>query len=226
MLAPGSLAARYWKRNIKMDSGFRRDEGLGFDLKRERPGPPGKLRIVAGHLRGSKIVVPDRPGLRPTPDRVRETLFNWLAPIIEGARCLDLFAGTGALGIEAISRGAVFCTFVESDRALARAIEENLARLKVENARVVAIDAAAMLGGTPRPFDLVFLDPPFGGELWNETAQRLESGGWLAPGAWIYVESPTDAEVSLPPSWQPHREGHAGAVRFALYRRAAADPLS
>jgi len=226
MLAPGSLAARYWKRNIKMDSGFRRDEGLGFDLKRERPGPPGKLRIVAGHLRGSKIVVPDRPGLRPTPDRVRETLFNWLAPIIEGARCLDLFAGTGALGIEAISRGAVFCTFVESDRALARAIEENLARLKVENARVVAIDAAAMLGGTPRPFDLVFLDPPFGGELWNETARRLESGGWLAPGAWIYVESPTDAEVSLPPSWQPHREGHAGAVRFALYRRAAADPLS
>jgi len=195
-------------------------------LKRERPGPSGKLRIVAGNLRGSKIVVPDRPGLRPTPDRVRETLFNWLAPVIEGARCLDLFAGTGALGIEAISRGAVFCAFVENDRALARAIEENLARLKVENARVVTIDAAAMLGGTPQPFDLVFLDPPFAGELWNETARRLESGGWLAPGAWIYVESPADADLELPPSWQPHREGHAGAVRFALYRRAAADPLS
>jgi 16S rRNA (guanine966-N2)-methyltransferase len=195
-------------------------------LKRERPGPPGKLRIVAGNLRGSKIVVPDRPGLRPTPDRVRETLFNWLAPVIEGARCLDLFAGTGALGIEAISRGAVFCAFVENDRALARAIEENLARLKVENARVVTIDAAAMLGGTPQPFDLVFLDPPFAGELWNETARRLEGDGWLAPGAWIYVESPADAELALPPSWQPHREGHAGAVRFALYRRAAADPLS
>ena len=195
-------------------------------MKKERPGPPGKLRIVAGSLRGSKIAVPDRPGLRPTPDRVRETLFNWLAPIIEGARCLDLFAGTGALGIEAISRGAAFCTFVESDRALARAIEENLARLKVDNARVVAIDAGAMLGGTPQPFDLVFLDPPFGGELWNETAQRLESGGWLAQAAWIYVESPADAEVALPPSWQAHRGGQAGAVRFALYRRAAADPLS
>ncbi len=196
-------------------------------MKRERPGLPGKLRIVAGTLRGSKIAVPDRSGLRPTPDRVRETLFNWLAPIIEGARCLDLFAGTGALGIEAISRGAVFCTFVESDRALARAIEENLARLKVENARVVAMDAAAMLGGTPQPFDLAFLDPPFGGELWQEAANRLESGGWLAPNAWVYVESPADAELALPPSWQPHRDAQAGgAVRFALYRRAAADPLS
>jgi 16S rRNA (guanine966-N2)-methyltransferase len=197
-----------------------------FDLKRERPGPPGKLRIVAGSLRGSKLAVPDQPGLRPTPDRVRETLFNWLAPIIEGARCLDLFAGTGALGIEAISRGAVFATFVESDRALARAIEENLARLKVENARVVATDATAWLGGTAQPFDLVFLDPPFASELWNESAERLESRGWLAPGAWIYVESPADAALELPPSWQPHREGQAGSVRFALYRRAAADPLS
>ncbi|MET0230584.1 MAG: 16S rRNA (guanine(966)-N(2))-methyltransferase RsmD [Rhodanobacteraceae bacterium] len=195
-------------------------------MNKERPGLPGKLRIVAGHLRGSKIAVPDRPGLRPTPDRVRETLFNWLAPIIEGARCLDLFAGTGALGIEAISRGAVYCTFVESDRALARAIEENLARLKVENARVVAMDAAAMLGGTPQPFDLVFLDPPFDENLWNETARRLESGGWLTPGAWIYVESPPGAELALPPTWHAHREGQAGAVRFALYRRAAADPLS
>jgi 16S rRNA (guanine966-N2)-methyltransferase len=194
-------------------------------LNQQRPGPPGKLRIVAGSLRGSKLAVPDRPGLRPTPDRVRETLFNWLAPVIEGARCLDLFAGTGALGIEAMSRGAAACTFVESDRALARAIEENLARLKVANARVVAADADAWLAGTAQPFDVAFLDPPFGAGLWDAAANRLEGGGWLAPGAWIYVESPADAEPALPPGWQPHREGRAGAVRFALYRRAAADPL-
>jgi len=195
-------------------------------VHRERPGPPGKLRIVAGSLRGSKLAVPDKAGLRPTPDRVRETLFNWLAPVIDGARCLDLFAGTGALGIEALSRGAGSCLFVESDRALARLIAENLARLKVGNAEVMADEAEAMLGGSALAFDVVFMDPPFGADLWNDSAHRLESGGWLSGDAWIYVESPADAELALPPTWMLHREGRAGGVRFALYRRASADPLS
>jgi 16S rRNA (guanine966-N2)-methyltransferase len=195
-------------------------------VHRERPGPPGKLRIVAGSLRGSKLAVPDKAGLRPTPDRVRETLFNWLAPVIDGARCLDLFAGTGALGIEALSRGAGSCMFVESDRTLARLIAENLARLKVGNAQVMADEAEAMLGGTAQAFDVVFMDPPFGADLWNDSAHRLESGGWLSGDAWIYVESPADAELALPPTWMLHREGRAGGVRFALYRRASADPLS
>ena len=195
-------------------------------MHRERPGPPGKLRIVAGSLRGSKLAVPDKAGLRPTPDRVRETLFNWLAPVIDGARCLDLFAGTGALGIEALSRGAGSCMFVESDRALARLIAENLARLKVGNAQVLADEAEAMLGGSAQAFDVVFMDPPFGADLWNDSAHRLESGGWLSGDAWIYVESPADAELALPPTWMLHREGRAGGVRFALYRRASADPLS
>jgi 16S rRNA (guanine966-N2)-methyltransferase len=184
------------------------------------------LRIIAGTLRGSRIAVPDREGLRPTPDRIRETLFNWLAPIIAGARCLDLFAGTGALGIEAISRGAASCTFVESDRSLARLLAENLARLKVASARIVENDALAMLAGTPQPFDVVFLDPPFGATLRTESARRLESAGWLSRDAWIYVESPADAEFVPPPSWMLHRDGRAGAVRYALYRRAASDPLS
>jgi 16S rRNA (guanine966-N2)-methyltransferase len=183
------------------------------------------LRIVAGSLRGSKLAVPDRPGLRPTPDRVRETLFNWLMPVIEGARCLDLYAGTGALGIEAISRGAAACTFVESDHALARDLRENLARLKVENARVIEGDALATLAGASAPFDIVFLDPPFAGALWDAAAERLESRGWLSADAWIYVESPADAGLALPASWMLHRESHAGAVRFAVYRRSAADPL-
>ena len=195
-------------------------------MHRGSSGPPGKLRIVAGHLRGSRLAVPDKAGLRPTSDRVRETLFNWLAPVIEGARCLDLYAGTGALGIEAISRGAGACTFVENDRALARLIGENLARLKIENARVVDADALGMLAGAAQPFDIVFLDPPFTANFWNESASRLESGGWLAADAWIYVESPADAKLALPAAWTLHREGHAGAVRYALYRRAAADPLS
>ena len=189
-------------------------------------GPPGKLRIVAGRLRGSRLVVPDKPGLRPTSDRVRETLFNWLAPFIDGARCLDLYAGTGALGIEALSRGAASATFVESDRALAKLLAENLARLKVENARIVESDALSYLRGRAEPFDIAFVDPPFGADLWNESARRLDEGGWLAPAALVYVESPADSALALPPGWMLHRESHAGAVRFALYRRAAADPLS
>src|SRR5512142_608994 len=176
---------------------------------------PGKLRIIGGSLRGSRLVLPDLPGLRPAPDRVRETLFNWLMPVIEGARCLDLYAGTGALGIEAISRGAAACTFVESDRAIARELRENLARLKVDNARVIEGDALAALAGRAEPFDIVFLDPPFGGPRWTASAERLESGGWLAASAWIYVESPAEATFSLPATWMLHRDGHAGAVRFA-----------
>jgi len=186
---------------------------------------PGKLRIVAGHLRGSRLAVPDVPGLRPTPDRVRETLFNWLAPVIEGARCLDLYAGTGALGIEALSRGARECTFVERDRTLAKLLRENLARLKVEAARLIETDALAMLARTGEPFDVVFLDPPFGESLWEASAHALENG-WIAASGWIYVESPVDAAFALPSSWSLHREGCAGAVHYALYRRAAADPLS
>jgi 16S rRNA (guanine966-N2)-methyltransferase len=198
-----------------------------FRSKRASPGVPGKVRIIAGRLRGSRIVVPDRPGLRPTPDRVRETLFNWLAPVIEGARCLDLFAGTGALGIEALSRGAASCTFVESDRELARRIEDDIARLVAGAARVVATYAGSMLAGaSPQRFDVVFLDPPFPANLWEAIAARLERDGWLAEGAWIYVESPAEARIALPATWRLHREGQAGSARHALYRRAAADPLS
>ena len=193
--------------------------------RRHSSGPSGKLRIVAGSLRGSRLPVPDVPGLRPTADRVRETLFNWLTPVIEGARCLDLFAGTGALGIEALSRGAADCVFVERDRTLARMLRENLSRLKQENFRLIEGDALGALAATAQAFDIVFLDPPFTESLWEESAQRLERG-WLHDGSWIYVESPLERAFVLPPNWQLHREGQAGAVRFALYRRAAADPLS
>ncbi|WP_291191784.1 16S rRNA (guanine(966)-N(2))-methyltransferase RsmD [Dokdonella sp.] len=187
----------------------------------------GSLRIVAGRLRGSRLAVPDRPGLRPTPDRVRETLFNWLAPIIDGARCLDLYAGTGALGIEALSRGAGTCVFVERDRELWRLLQDNLARLKVTGAEPVNEEAFGFLAArAARPFDLVFLDPPFDADLWGESARRLEQGGWLGAAAYVYVESAEGARFAVPANWSLHREGRAGTVRFALYRRSPADPLS
>lgn len=183
-----------------------------------------RIRIIGGSLRNSRLDVADLPGLRPTADRVRETLFNWLAPVIEGARCLDLCAGTGALGIEALSRGAASVQFVERDTRAAQALRDNLARLKAANGEVAALDAAQFLRGAPRVHDLVFLDPPFALELWPALTLQLERGGWLAAQAWIYVESPRRTVPALPPNWQLYREGHAGEVRFALYRRAL--PLS
>jgi 16S rRNA (guanine966-N2)-methyltransferase len=188
-------------------------------------GAPGRIRIIGGRLRNSRLDVPDAVGLRPTPERVRETLFNWLAPMISGARGLDLCAGTGALGIEAWSRGAASVQFVEPAPALVKALRANLARLKVEPASIAAIDAMGFLAGEPRSFDLVWLDPPFDAGLWSPLAQRLEAG-WLSPAAWIYVESPRGQVPALPARWRLHREGHAGDVRFAIYRRAEAHPLS
>lgn len=188
---------------------------------------PGAVRIIGGHLRGSKLAVADSAGLRPTPDRVRETLFNWLQPVIAGAHCLDLFAGSGALGIEALSRGAAGATFVERDPVLAAALRDNLARLRQDAARVDCADALELLATAPaHACDLVFIDPPFAADLWTAVADRLERSAWLAPQAWIYVESPADAQLSLPARWLPHRESRAGQVRHALYRRRAADPLS
>lgn len=189
-----------------------------------RGGAPGRIRIIGGNLRNSRLEVPALPGLRPTAERVRETLFNWLVPVIEGARCLDLCAGTGALGIEALSRGAASVHFVERDARLAQALRDNLTRLKVTAGQVAALDGATFLQAQPQPQDLVFLDPPFAQGLWSPLALALERGGWLAARAWIYVESPRGVVPELPSNWQLHREGHAGEVRFALYRRAL--PLS
>jgi 16S rRNA (guanine966-N2)-methyltransferase len=181
------------------------------------PQPPRKVRIIAGRLRGSKLEVVDRPGLRPTPDRVRETLFNWLAPRIEGARCLDLYAGSGALGIEAISRGAARAVLVERDPDVAARLRAAVTRLGVSGAEVVVADARAYLAGPPVPMDVVFVDPPFEADLWADALARLEAGGWLAPGARVHVEAPAGREIPAPPRWRVLREGRAGAVRHVLY---------
>jgi 16S rRNA (guanine966-N2)-methyltransferase len=178
------------------------------------------VRIIGGQWRNSRLNVPDLPGLRPTPERVRETLFNWLAPIITGARCLDLFAGTGALGIEAVSRGAAAVVLVEREPAAARALRENLSRLKIDIAHVVERAAAQYLSGVATPFDVVFLDPPFADRVWDAVAQQLTERGWLKPGALVYVERGDDDTFHAPAGWAVHREGRAGAVRYALYRAA------
>jgi 16S rRNA (guanine966-N2)-methyltransferase len=187
-------------------------------VKPQQQKEPGRVRIIGGRLRGSRLEVPVVAGLRPTPDRLRETLFNWLAPWIDGAVCLDLFAGTGALGIEAWSRQASAVTFVERDAALASALRANLQRLKID-ADVAQGDAASWLQGAARPYGIVFLDPPFDAGLWQATASRLDQGGWLAPNALIYVESPRDLVPATPSAWTLWRESLVGGVRGALYRR-------
>jgi 16S rRNA (guanine966-N2)-methyltransferase len=181
------------------------------------------VRIIGGSLRRSRLDVPDAPGLRPTPDRVRETLFNWLAPIIEGARCLDLFAGTGALGIEALSRGAGWADFIERDPRLAQALRQNLLRLRQADTAVRCADALQTLGeAPPDPYDIVFVDPPFTETLWQPAVIALEGSRWLRANGWVYLEMPVSAEITVPEIWSPHRESVAGAVRYALYRRLGA----
>jgi len=193
-------------------------------MPRTAPRPAfGSVRIIGGSLRRSRLEVPDAPGLRPTPDRVRETLFNWLAPIIEGARCLDLFAGTGALGIEALSRGAGWVDFIERDPRLAQALRQNLERFRQTDAAVRCADALQTLGDTPtNPCDVVFVDPPFTETLWQPAVMALEGNGWLRAGALIYLEMPVAVQVTVPENWTPHRESVAGAVRYSLYRRLGA----
>lgn len=180
---------------------------------------PGRIRIIGGSLRNSRLLVADQLGLRPTAERVRETLFNWLAPSIVGARCLDLCAGTGALGIEALSRGAAAVQFVEPDALAAKALRENLDRLKVPGGQVATVDAEAFLRGSASPWDMVFIDPPFALGLWTSLAWQLERLGWLSRRALIYVECPVDQAPDLPVNWQLQRDGRAGEVRYALYRR-------
>jgi 16S rRNA (guanine966-N2)-methyltransferase len=139
-------------------------------------------------------------------------------------RALDLCAGTGALGIEALSRGAHSVQFVEPQAASAEALRANLARLKAREGAVACTDAMHFLQREASPFGLVFLDPPFAMNMWTPLAQRLEQGGWLAPAAQIYVECPRETTPAVPANWQLHREGQAGEVRYALYRRNALSP--
>ncbi|ELY4597622.1 16S rRNA (guanine(966)-N(2))-methyltransferase [Cronobacter malonaticus] len=189
-------------------------------MKKPTSSGSGQIRIIGGQWRGRKLPVPDSPGLRPTTDRVRETLFNWLAPYLVGARCLDCFAGSGALGLEALSRYAADATLLEMERGVAQQLQKNLATLKSSAAKVVNTNTLNFLNQNGEPYDIVFVDPPFRKGLLEETLNLLETRGWLAPQALIYVES--EVENGLPPvpaSWQLHREKVAGQVAYRLYLR-------
>ncbi|MBK8752521.1 MAG: 16S rRNA (guanine(966)-N(2))-methyltransferase RsmD [Candidatus Competibacteraceae bacterium] len=184
------------------------------------------LRIIGGQWRSRRLAFPDLLELRPTPDRVRETLFNWLAPRLPGARCLDLFAGSGALGIEALSRGAAEVVFIERHPLAIRALRENLARLKAEGARVEPGEALTWLRQPGTPFDIVLLDPPFGQGLLEPVCAALEAGDWLAETAWIYLEAEAELPpLSLPAPWRIYREKIAGAVAYRLARREGSSEL-
>jgi 16S rRNA (guanine966-N2)-methyltransferase len=191
--------------------------------QKERPGQSNSVRIIGGAWRGRRIRFPSAAELRPTPDRVRETLFNWLQGVIGDARCLDLFAGSGALGLEALSRGAREVVFVEQEPRVAAALRETIAALGDDRSQVVTADAFRYLAGGARPFDVVFLDPPFARGWLAELCTLLEHGGWLAPRAYIYLEGAArDGIPPLPEPWETARETRAGEVHGVLARRAVA----
>jgi 16S rRNA (guanine966-N2)-methyltransferase len=181
--------------------------------------PPGQVRIVGGKWRGTRLAVAALPGLRPSADRVRETLFNWLQPALPGTRVLDLFAGTGALGLEALSRGAREALLVEREPALATQLQATVERLRAgDQAQVLRADALALLHAPLHGrFDIVFLDPPFDAGLWAPVLALLPN--WLAREAWLYLEAPLDANLEPGPEWLRYREGSTRHVRFALFRR-------
>jgi 16S rRNA (guanine966-N2)-methyltransferase len=183
-------------------------------------GSRNSVRIIGGGWRGRRVSFPDIPGLRPTPDRVRETLFNWLQQGIAGARCLDLFAGSGALGLEALSRGAKELVFVEQAVAAARALQEQLIRFGGQaRAQVAEMGAARYLRSVPQAFDIVFLDPPFGRDALAEYIPLLDEGQWLKPGALVYLENEKKAGVPpLPAHWQLLKSKSAGEVGYHLAR--------
>ncbi|MDE0157215.1 MAG: 16S rRNA (guanine(966)-N(2))-methyltransferase RsmD [Gammaproteobacteria bacterium] len=180
----------------------------------------GKIRIIGGQWRGRRLPVTDRPGLRPTPDRVRETLFNWLAGSTGGARCLDLFAGTGALGFEALSRGARCAVMVEQNRELARRLQTSKAALAAASAEIFQAEALAWLGEPRDPFDIVFLDPPFQQDYVKKACALLVNRGHLAPSAYVYTE--TERGVPSPaPGLKELKQARAGQVEYRLYQRTS-----
>ena len=182
-------------------------------------GPPREVRLIGGQFKRSKLPVADRPGLRPTPDRVRETLFNWLGQDLAGWRVLDAFAGSGALGFEAASRGATEVLLLERDPLLARSLQASQARLQASALRVECADALAWMARcAPARYDLVLLDPPFDAGL--QSPALAAAARLVPPGGLVYLESPAAlAEADVPLEFALSRQGRAGAVHYHLLRR-------
>lgn len=179
----------------------------------------GELRIIGGRWRSRRLSFHATPGLRPTTDRVRETLFNWLLGDIAGARCADLFCGSGALGLEALSRGAAHCDFVDREPGAIQQLKSHLARLEAGDAGCCHCDSAEhFLAGAEKAWDIVFIDPPFGFNLVQPVCDLLVARNLLLPKACVYVESGrAEAAPKVPPHWQCYREKSTGGVTSRLY---------
>lgn len=180
----------------------------------------GQLRIIGGEWRSRKVSFIETEGLRPTPDRVRETLFNWLAPYIEGARILDVYTGSGALSLEALSRGATSAMMVDINPVVIKQLRSQLDMLGCKTAQLVNQSGLSLLQNrASQPFDVIFLDPPFHKGMLQETCQLLASNGWLADQAWVYAESElAPSQVIVPHAWRLHREKKAGQVFYSLWQ--------
>ncbi len=180
----------------------------------------GQVRIIAGKWRGRRLKVLDMDGLRPTPDRVRETLFNWLSSVIQGAHCLDLFAGTGVLGFEALSRGASRVVMVDQSADVVQLLQDELDQFGADNGRVYRANVPNQLQTVEQPFDIVFLDPPYRDGLLLPCCHYLETQHYLAQQAYIYLEAqqPLD-ESELPDGWRLIKSGKAGQVFYHLAHR-------
>lgn len=179
-----------------------------------------QLRIIGGTWRGRKLGFTPEEGLRPTLDRYRETLFNWLMFDVEGASCLDLFAGSGALGLEALSRGAAHCTFVDASRHAAAQIRGHLKTLGCDKASVYCEDALQWLENNRQSFDLVFLDPPFHRDMLNAVLERLFTAGYIKDHGYIYIEAEADYQLPpLPENWELNRQKSAKNKVFFLIRK-------
>lgn len=179
-----------------------------------------EVRIIAGKWRGRKLKVLDINQLRPTPDRVRETVFNWLAPIISGAHCLDLFAGTGVLGFEALSRGASSVVMIDASMEVITQLQKTCKQLGVENAALYCASAPHQLRSVPTRFDIVFLDPPYQSDLLFPSCFYLETNEFLADSAYIYLESPQKIhDNELPLNWRLLKSQQAGQVFYHLAKR-------
>lgn len=181
------------------------------------------LRIIGGQWRGRKLAIADIEGLRPTGDRLRETLFNWLQQDIRGARCLDCFAGSGALGFEALSRGAQSVTLIEKHPKAIASLRDHCQLLGVDTSQCDVVQGEmvswlATANLAPASVDIVFIDPPFAADLWQAVFDALNQSQCLAEGALIYVEAPKNLSLSLPAHWQIHREKTAGDVGYCLLR--------
>ncbi|VFP82901.1 16S rRNA (guanine(966)-N(2))-methyltransferase RsmD [Candidatus Erwinia haradaeae] len=180
----------------------------------------GQIRIIGGQWRGRKIPVINHPDLRPTPNRVRETLFNWLAGPIKDSKCLDCFSGTGALGFEALSRYAISATFLEIQTSIVARLKKNLVTLKAKNGYVIQTNTLKFLSQKGELYNVVFVDPPFNQDIIAYTLILLENNSWLHHQSLIYVESSvTHPKIPAPKNWFLYREIIAGQVISRLYRR-------